>query len=347
MAGPTHRRIDVRAARVSDAGALPDPAGSSWPVGPGTQVSPRRRGTAASSWWAGKSPPTSRAARVTTAGTVLDPSGFLVSGTPGSPDHARLPQDRVDVHHRLDRRPNPAAGHRHLRGPGVGHSVSPSGGRLISQGPGAPAVFGRGLQRQRLLRRCGGEARRAGRLDIFGATALARWGDAGSRTASPSPRRGDQTCPAVDWNGSRFFVAWADRRRAAQTSTARWCRPPESSPILGGGPCPPRRATSSSSTSPPTPTPSWWPGRTIAPTSGTSGACALSPTGAVLDAGPLALAVAPNAQVTPDLTASERRVPRGVELIDRAGGFAQSGRPASATPDHPSTHRVGSWPAPS
>ena len=48
----------------------------------------------------------------------------------------------------------------------------------------------------------------------------------------------------------------------------------------------------------------------------------LSPTGAVLDAAPLALAVAPNAQVTPDLTARNGGF-LAVWSDHRAGGLAQ------------------------
>ena len=144
--------------------------------------------------------------------------------------------------------------------------------------------------------------------------------DPGGIAISQAP--GDQTCPAVDWNGSRFFVAWTDRRTGGSDIYGTVV---SSSGVVAD---PGGRALSTA------------PGDQLfvdvtananaflvawedhRADSGDIRGVRLSRTGAVLDAAPLALAVAPNAQVTPDLTARGNGF-LAVWSDKRTGGLAQ------------------------
>ena len=313
--------FDVRAARVSDAGALPDPAGIVVAGGAGDQVSPAAAWNGSQFLVGWEASTDVRAARVSTAGTVVDPSGFLVSGTPAAQTTPAAAGHGSNVTIAWIDGRTPRAGTDIFGAQVSGTAVSPPDGRLVSQGPApqrCPDVAFNGTDYFVVW----AEARLAGRLDIFGARVSPGGVMRDPAGIAISQARGPQTCPAVDWNGSRFFVAWADRRSGGSDIYGTVVSSAGVVAVPGGEPlstAPGDQLFVDVSANANAFLVAWEDHRADR---GDIRGVRLSPTGAVLDAAPLALAVAPNAQVTPDLTA------RGSGFLavwsdTRAGGFAQ------------------------
>ena len=108
---------------------------------------------------------------------------------PGSPDHPGCRETWGEGHHRVDRRSEPGRRQRHLRSPGVGSLGVTRRGSVDLPGPGAPALSGRGLQRQRLLRGVGRSPGSRAPRHLRGQGQPWR-GDAGSGRHRHQPGRG-------------------------------------------------------------------------------------------------------------------------------------------------------------